>query len=45
MIYNNNNNNRVCAQLLFNICKEIGVKLDNKHGMTLYITKISRNKS
>ena len=22
---------RVCAQLHFNICKEIGVKLDNKH--------------
>jgi hypothetical protein len=21
----------VCAELLFNICKEIGVKLDNKH--------------
>jgi len=22
---------RMCAQLYFNICKEIGVKLDNKH--------------
>jgi len=22
---------RVCAQLHFNICKEIGVKLDNEH--------------
>ena len=22
---------RVCAELHFNICKEIGVKLDNKH--------------
>ena len=22
---------KVCAQLHFNICKEIGVKLDNKH--------------
>jgi hypothetical protein len=33
---NNNNNNSVRAQLLFDICKEIGVKLDNEHGMTLY---------
>jgi len=23
---------RVCAELHFNICKETGVKLDNKHG-------------
>jgi len=22
---------RVCAQLHFNICKELGVKLENKH--------------
>ena len=26
----------VCAQLRFNICKEIGVKLDNKHGINMY---------
>jgi len=35
MTNNNNNNNnihdRVCAQLHFDIHKEIGVKLDNEH--------------
>ena len=31
---------RVCAQLHFNICKETGVQLDKKH-----CAKISRNKS
>jgi hypothetical protein len=31
---NNNNNNRhdsVCAEVNFNICKELGVKLNTKH--------------
>jgi hypothetical protein len=27
---------RVCAQLHFNICKEIGVKLDNKYSYDMY---------
>jgi hypothetical protein len=27
----NNNNNTVCAQLHFNVCKELGVKLDKEH--------------
>jgi hypothetical protein len=31
----------VCAQLHFNICKELGVKLHSE----LWYTKISRNKS
>ena len=35
-------NDRVCAQLHFNICKETGVKLDKETGMNS--TKISRNK-
>jgi hypothetical protein len=26
----------VCAQLHFNICKEIGVKLDKNTGMNMY---------
>jgi hypothetical protein len=34
----------VCAQLHFNICKEIGVKLDNKHWYD-HVPKISRNES
>ena len=32
---------RMCAQLYFNICKEIGVKLDNKHRFD-HLRKISR---
>ena len=32
---------RVCAELHFNICKEIGVKLDNKHWYDRPCTKIS----
>jgi len=34
----------VCAQMHFNICEEIGVKLDNKYRYD-HVPKISRNKS
>jgi len=36
---------RVCAQLHFNICKETGVKLDQKKTLVWTCAKISRNKS
>jgi hypothetical protein len=35
---------RVCAELHFNICKEIGVELDNKHWYD-HVPKISQNES
>ena len=44
--YNNNtnNNNRVGAQLHYNICKEMGVQLDTKHRYE-HVSKFSRNNS
>jgi len=36
---------RVCVQLHFNICKKIGVTLDNEQRYDIVSTEISRNRS
>ena len=35
---------RVCAQLHFNICKEIGVKLTTNTGMTMYSKSVATSR-